>query len=216
MRAYGSDEAFDARQLLITNPAGVWQAEAISFDSPLTHKVEAAKRLASGQVIRVSLRFRTAFRERLWDFSLLHTLDRDFPTWWGTYPVRSTLLTGWEGGPREARLSDDSSDQLLEKALASLARVLRTTHRTVHDEFICAWTHNWQTDPFARGAYSYVPAGATDANAALAEPIGNTLYFAGEATHTAGMTGTVHGAIGTGHRAASEILRDLRQSPRWR
>jgi monoamine oxidase len=33
----------------------------------------------------------------------------------------------------------------------------------------------------------------------------NTLFFAGEATH-AGMSGTVSGAIETGHRAASEAL----------
>ena len=37
-----------------------------------------------------------------------------------------------------------------------------------------------------------------------------TLFFAGEATDTSGATGTVHGAIASGARAASQVLRSLR------
>jgi Flavin containing amine oxidoreductase len=40
----------------------------------------------------------------------------------------------------------------------------------------------------------------------LAEPIKDTLFFAGEATESEGRHATVHGAIATGHRAASEVL----------
>ena len=41
---------------------------------------------------------------------------------------------------------------------------------------------------------------------ALARPIDNTLFFAGEATDVSGHNGTVHGAIASGNRAAAEIL----------
>jgi uncharacterized protein with NAD-binding domain and iron-sulfur cluster len=40
----------------------------------------------------------------------------------------------------------------------------------------------------------------------LAEPIADTLYFAGEATNGDGNSGTMHGAIATGYRAAAEVL----------
>jgi uncharacterized protein with NAD-binding domain and iron-sulfur cluster len=40
----------------------------------------------------------------------------------------------------------------------------------------------------------------------LAEPISDTLFFAGEATNTEGNAGTMHGAIQTGYRAAEEVL----------
>ena len=46
----------------------------------------------------------------------------------------------------------------------------------------------------------------TALKAALARSIDNTLFFAAEATDTAGHDGTVHGAIASGRRAAQEIL----------
>jgi monoamine oxidase len=69
-----------------------------------------------------------------------------------------------------------------------------------------AHTHDWQTDPFSLGAYSYGKVGCDGAQEALAEPLENTLYFAGEATDTTGNNGTVHGAIASGNRAAEQIL----------
>jgi monoamine oxidase len=38
------------------------------------------------------------------------------------------------------------------------------------------------------------------------------LFFAGEAADTTGSTGTVHGAIASGSRAATQCLRALRAS----
>jgi hypothetical protein len=40
------------------------------------------------------------------------------------------------------------------------------------------------------------------------------LYFAGEATHDGGFSGTVHGALATGLRAADEILGTRPARPR--
>ena len=41
---------------------------------------------------------------------------------------------------------------------------------------------------------------------ALAAPVEDTLFLAGAATNTDGHTGTVHGAMATGRRAACDIL----------
>jgi monoamine oxidase len=57
-----------------------------------------------------------------------------------------------------------------------------------------------------RGAYSYVPAGAMPARRKLAEPVADSLYFAGEHTDLVGYGGTVHGAIASGLRAAGQIV----------
>jgi monoamine oxidase len=72
-----------------------------------------------------------------------------------------------------------------------------------------AYFHDWQSDPFSRGAYSYGRVGADGAQQVLAAPLEKTLFFAGEATDTSGHNGTVHGAIASGHRAAREILQGL-------
>jgi monoamine oxidase len=75
-----------------------------------------------------------------------------------------------------------------------------------------AWMHDWVHDSFARGAYSYAKVGGVDASAMLARPLAGTVFFAGEATDSEGATGTVHGAIASGQRAARQVQRALNQS----
>jgi monoamine oxidase len=69
---------------------------------------------------------------------------------------------------------------------------------------------DWTTEPFVRGLYSF-PLAHTEPRhrEALAAPLGGKLFFAGEATDLEGHSGTVHGAIATGRRAADEVLRSF-------
>ena len=64
----------------------------------------------------------------------------------------------------------------------------------------------WRADPWARGAYSYLaPGSSSTTRRTLAGPVGDRLFFAGEATdvdHPA----TVHGALASGRRAAAEVV----------
>jgi monoamine oxidase len=99
-----------------------------------------------------------------------------------------------------------SDDALLDHSLQSLTHLFATTKGFLEGLLEDFYTHNWQKDPFAGGAYSYIPVGGIDAPSQLARPLGDTLFFAGEATNTEGHQGTVHGAIASGLRAAREIL----------
>jgi len=69
----------------------------------------------------------------------------------------------------------------------------------------------WADDPFARGAYSYAKAGHRTAGRLLAAPIAGTLFLSGEATDVEGWSGTVHGALESGARAARDVLATLRR-----
>jgi len=69
-----------------------------------------------------------------------------------------------------------------------------------------AYVHHWSQDPLARGAYSYVTVGGSQARRELAAPLDNTLFFAGEATDWEGEAATVTGALHSGTRVAEEIL----------
>jgi len=71
---------------------------------------------------------------------------------------------------------------------------------------ISSHTHDWQSDRWSLGAYSYALVGGADAHRELAAPVEDTLFFAGEATDARGHNGTVHGAIFSGYRAAREVL----------
>ena len=95
---------------------------------------------------------------------------------------------------------------ILNAAIQSLANALKLSTRSVESRIETCFVADWQADPFSLGAYSYVPVGAITAPMVLAEPVSNTLFFAGEATNSDGDAGTMHGAIATGYRAADELL----------
>ena len=58
-----------------------------------------------------------------------------------------------------------------------------------------------------------MPVGALDEPARMAEPVEETLYFAGEHTDTTGHWGTVHAALRSGLRAAKQVLGVTEQAP---
>lgn len=143
------------------------------------------------------------------DLSFLFTDDPTFPTWWSSNPLPYPILTGWSAGRHVLALKGLSTDEAIRKATDSLARIMEMNPRDLGKRLTGAYTHDWQIDPFSRGAYSYVAVGGIDAARALAAPVADTLYFAGEATNAYGYNGTVHGAMATGNRAAQEILQSL-------
>jgi len=129
--------------------------------------------------------------------------------------VRGTSPTVREGSVRggstqtsagsEANMTQDFDSLILNQAITSLARIFNISTDDVCDQLAASYIHDWQRDPFSRGAYSYVPVNGLAAQRVLSEPIDNTLFFAGEA-NSIGHIGTVHGAIHSGQRAAKEIL----------
>ena len=157
-----------------------------------------------GHVVKIVFRF----RERFWKepFNFLHTNDRYVPTYWTAAPVRAPLLTAWAGGHAADRLLAEGSDAMIDRTIDSMAGAFEMKRRELDAQFVAAYTHDWQADPFARGAYSYAGVGGHAAHQRLARPLQSTLFFAGEAT-SGDETGTVSGAITSGRRAARELLR---------
>ena len=218
--------ALAARAAIVTVPLGVLQtaapqAGAIRFDPPIAIKENALRLLAMGSVVRLVFHFRRrvwaderlAARLKADDFDqlgFLHTSDDTFPTWWSAYPDVTPLLVAWCGGPAAHALSGLGTAAIARRALRGLATALRTSASRLEREVSRVWMHDWVNDPFSRGVYSYQLVGGADAASDLARPIDGTLFFAGEATDTSGATGTVHGAIASGARAASQVLRSLR------
>jgi monoamine oxidase len=216
-----SGQRFKARRLLVTLPLSLMQnsaRETIRFVPALPEKQRAADRLAMGHVIKVMLRFREPFWEELTipgederpaalkDFTFIHSPAESLPTWWTQFPVRTPVLAGWAGGSRAEKLSVESDDALLDHAFEALMHIFGVSKGSLEGMLAEFYTHNWQRDPLAAGAYSYIPVGGVDAQAELAGAVEETIFFAGEATNAVGHHGTVHGALATGIRAAREIL----------
>ncbi|HTU59807.1 MAG TPA: FAD-dependent oxidoreductase, partial [Polyangiales bacterium] len=178
-----SSGEFRARACIVTLPLGVLQLAnrdaGIRFE-PEPAAIAQAQRLAMGSAER----FTMVFRERWWErskrvsekalqtMSFLLAFQRLPPVWWTPHPEPEALaaLTGWAGGPRAAELFGRSEEELGDAACRELAAVFQVAEQSVRDALIATHRHDWQLDPFSRGAYSYVPVGALDAPAKMAIP----------------------------------------------
>ncbi len=228
-RVDSSEEIFSARRAVITLPLGVLQAPphaegSIRFRPALASKKEAMCHLVMGAAVRVILRF----RERWWEdgrqvialkptdadlakMSFLFSADEWMPVWWTQLPVRAPILVGWVGGPVAEQFTLQPESFVLNHALDALAQLFGIERKSIERLLEAQYVHDWQSDPYARGSYSYVTVDGLSAQKELARPVEGTLFFAGEATNSDGHNGTVHGAIATGRRAALEVLESLRR-----
>lgn len=68
---------------------------------------------------------------------------------------------------------------------------------------------NWSAEPFVRGAYAVAAPGAATARQALAEPVGDRVWFAGEAL-AGGLMQTAGGARLSGEAVAKQVAARLR------
>jgi monoamine oxidase len=220
-RPGGAVSTMRARRVLVTLPLGVLRADdrrgSGLFDPPIPAKRDAVRALAMGSVLKIVFRFHEPFWEDVLRFPRGTSPEKEhkffftggpFPTWWTSSPTISPMLTRWAGGGAAVRAR--AKGRPADVALAALADMLGVRRSRVDRELDEWHFHDWDADPFSRGAYSYVPAGALSAQKALGRPVDGTIFFAGEATASDGHNGTVDGAIETGRRAAREILARLR------
>jgi monoamine oxidase len=199
---------YRARLAVFTTPLPTLHDESIQFEPDLPGVRKAARQLMMGQVTRVSV----IVRERFWEsraeqLSFVHSPSRPFNVWWTQYPLNASVITGWSGGPPSIEMSQRGDVE--NTALSELARVFGVSRRRLDSLVEAVHTRDWGSDRNIRGAYSYAGVGGTMAPRTLARPVGNVLFFAGEATDS-GSSGTVEGALASGRRAAKQVLVRLR------
>lgn len=204
------DKKYKSRQLIITVPLGILQSNIedkayIQFDPPIPEKMGAAKNLGYGAVIKIIICFNDAFWNHLSNQKIKHQLgflftDSVIPTWW-TYSTKDLpMLCGWIGGPKAEALKNTKDGFILDYAISTLSQVFMEQHRSLYDMVVGYYVSRWTEDPFALGAYSYAVVDGEKHKQILAEPIENTLFFAGEALDEGG---TVEAAFSSGKKVAA-------------
>ncbi|MES1262281.1 MAG: NAD(P)/FAD-dependent oxidoreductase [Acidobacteriota bacterium] len=191
---------FRAKRAIVTAPLALLTSGVLLLDPQPASLALAREGIATGHAMRVTFRFPEAIWEKYPRLSFLHG-DQPFPVWWTPYPVRTTVITAWAAGPKADALAGRGQAAIVRTALASLRNLLGEDPGQPEAIFF----HDWQQDPWARGAYSYGTVNGAKARAAFAEPVEDTLLFAGEAVCPAGHMGTVHGAVASGLHAARRI-----------
>jgi monoamine oxidase len=222
--AQGAAFECQANQAVIALPLGVLQSGSVEF-RPLPRDILLhAGRMAVGAVLRVSLLFDSKFwtdpaissrqndaARRFGDFSFLFAREEIFPTWWTSMPDPAPVLTAWIGGRKaldlQRRMRAHADPFAIRNAcLSELANIFELSPQVLENRLVSWHAYDWQSDEFARGAYSYAPAGARDAAERMTVPVDDRLFFAGEHTDVEGHWGTVHGALASGKRAALQLM----------
>jgi hypothetical protein len=206
-----------ANAIIVTVSVGVLKAEIIDFipDLPAA-KLGAISTIGMGKGMKISLRFSS----QIWENKMMVVL-LDGPTGecWPpkVYQPSATdhVLTCFTMGKNAEAMSalpDDTAR--LNQALVDLDAALGGSASTA---FIEGFVQDWTASPYVRGSYSFPapgtrPIAGSTMREVLAQPVGTTLYFAGEATHNTAAS-TVPGAMQSGERAGGEVNTNLGGPP---
>jgi monoamine oxidase len=197
-----------ARTVVSTLPVGVLRHNDVTFTPPLprTHQ-EAVQAFGIVDVAKLIYVFPGSVLPD--GVTVLEDEGGVPPSWLsGSHGAASrseTVLVGWAAGDSARRLLSVERDEALAVGLESLRRLLgRPDLQPTRTLF-----HQWGADPYARGAYTFVPhAAPATVNDQLAQPVEDRLFFAGEATF-AEDPATVNAAYVSGKRAAKGALETL-------
>lgn len=198
-------ETFTADAAIVTLPLGVLQSGTIKFHPELpSNKQAAINRLGMGVLNKVVLKFPEVFW--LQEFHALGYLLENNPNFseflnWSFYSQKPALIA-FVGGSFAREIEQLSEGEISERVL----RVLRRSYGDRIPEPESIMVTRWSQDPFAFGSYSHIAVGGESSDRQiLAEPIGDRLFFAGEAT-SSDYPATVHGAYLSGIREAKRLI----------
>jgi monoamine oxidase len=193
--------AISADQVVIAIPSALLSVERLVFTPALPAKTEAARALPLGldDKLFMSLDGAEEFDKGVRLFG--HT-DRVATAIYHFRPFGRPLIEAYFGGQCAAELEAQGDEAFFDFAVTELTGLLGNDFaRRVKP--ICHYS--WGRDPFALGSYSYALPGFADCRAALAEPVDNRLFFAGEACSLHDFS-TAHGGYLTGVAAADQIV----------
>jgi monoamine oxidase len=193
---------FISKYAISTLPMGVLKSGDVEFSPPLpADKQKAIDRIGMGAMNKLYLLFDDMFWD---DETLLNYVSPDGSPMWEIFNLNGLgkpILLGFTVGDHTRELEQLSDDEII----ADLMSILEKMYG---DETLQPTDYvrtKWSSDPFARGAYSYIGVGATEADyTALAKPVMNRVFFAGEATYVDYLA-TVNGAYLSGLREAANI-----------
>ncbi len=197
-------KVYQCKKVLITLPIGVLKANPKLISPAVKTLNTGLKSIHMGTALRMVIQFESPFWKKALktENGFIHDLASSaFPVWW----VRNSSATAWVGGVRAEQLAILKGEELFDLALKDFARLFGRD-LNLKDDVLNYHFHNWLSDPFSKGSYSYLGTGGLEAQTVIGMPVENTLFFAGEGITQKPSRGTVQAAIETGEKAAQQIL----------
>jgi len=215
----GIAKTVKARNVIVTVPLGVLKRNAIQFVPALpAAKKTAIAKLGSALLNKCVMEW-DASADLPWP-SNLGWLEKIAPLgqqgkWTEFFNLERDLnkkvLVAWTAGREAQRVEKLTNAQIKTEVLASLEAMYGVGSVPAPKDWIIT---RWMADEFAGGSYSYYAVGSSPKNRKdLAAPVGNRVYWAGEATNTVYMS-TTQGALQTGLAVGQQVLNKFRRNQR--
>ncbi|MCB8820380.1 flavin monoamine oxidase family protein [Microvirga rosea] len=191
-----------ARTAIVTVSVGVLQAESLRFSPSLpADTLRALGGLHMGALTKIALRVDRSRFGAVEASDLADIDSRNETTSFEFWPDGQEIVLAYLGGDHARDICRDGERAATEYAIERLATMVGNRIReTVRGGRLAAW---W-SDPYALGSYSIVTPGHLAARQNLRAPLGEQVWFAGEASAGGGAM-TVGGASLEGERAAREV-----------
>ena len=188
--------------VIVTLPTNLLAREVIRFTPAVPDKLNAAAHLPLGYANKLFLALDEA-HEFEPDSRLLGSRNRVATAGYHLRPFGRPMIEVYFGGALAHEIERVGEAGMADFARAELASLMGTSMK-VRLHLIKA--SRWASDPYAQGAYSHAQIGYWQQRQILAAPVGERLFFAGEAC-SAHHFSTVHGAWQTGRLAARQAAR---------
>ena len=197
----------NAQKCIITVSNGVLSSGQIKFTPKLSvTKEESFSKISMGHYNRITFKFKKLFKKKAKDYYLYYKIQsQNAPSpkgVIGAINVSGTNLCMFDpGGEFGKELAKEGEAASLDFVLNELKNVFGSK---IEKDLIKSHVVNWSTNPLFLGSWASAEPGAFEYREILRQPVGERIYFAGEAT--AKDWGTVAGAQDSGIITAKNIL----------
>lgn len=210
----GAPFSEEVDKVVVTVPVSILREDIVFTPALPDSKKTALENLGMDAAVRVVLDFKQNFWSKASTYVWGHpALPEMFTAGYGRSELNKTMSFTVFGQSAEM-LSAMAGEEVVPFILQTLDQIFdgKATRdvRRHDDQTVIYELFDWSKTPFIKGGISYLKPGAShDNRASLAEPVGEVLFFAGEASDVSGDAGTLNGALLSAERAASEVVESI-------
>lgn len=198
-----------AAACIVTVSTGVLASGGLRFAPELpVAQAQAIDDVPMGLLVKIALQFDGArFGLNANDF-LTYAVPEAIParaTYFLTWPTGTDLAVGFAGGSFGWELSRAGEAAAVDFALTEFVKMVGASARR---HFVKGHMSDWATNPLTLGAYGAARPGRHASRAAMGQPLGDRVFFAGEAL-AGRYTALVTGAYMSGRDTAGAVVAAL-------
>ncbi|WP_227268977.1 flavin monoamine oxidase family protein [Roseobacter weihaiensis] len=195
----------EAKAVIVTVSTGVLASGAIRFAPELpADKQQAIADVPMGLLTKIALQFDGERFDLQENNFLTYAIPNELPAeacYFLTFPTGHDIAVGFVGGQFGWAMADAGPDAAVDFALNEFSKAVGSNAQR---HFIKGHMSGWAKDRLTLGAYSAAQPGKAASRTVLAEPLGDRVFFAGEA-----VAGPYIALLSGAHMSGDSVARDV-------